>query len=35
MGKKFELRKYQIGLKYIFEQPTLNARKKKMVGICK
>jgi hypothetical protein len=27
MGKKFELRTNHIGLKYIFEQPTLNARK--------
>jgi hypothetical protein len=27
MGKKFELRTDHIGLKYIFEQPTLNARK--------
>jgi hypothetical protein len=27
MGKKFELRTYHIGLKYIFKQPTLNARK--------
>jgi hypothetical protein len=27
MGKIFELRTYHIGLKYIFEQPTLNARK--------
>jgi hypothetical protein len=27
MGKKFELRTYHIGLKYLFEQPTLNARK--------
>jgi hypothetical protein len=26
MGKKFELRTYHIGLKYIFEQPTLNAK---------
>ena len=26
-GKKFELRTYHIGLKYLFEQPTLNARK--------
>jgi hypothetical protein len=26
MGKKFELRTDHIGLKYIFEQPTLNAR---------
>ena len=26
MGKKFELRTHHIGLKYIFEQPTLNAR---------
>jgi hypothetical protein len=27
MGKKFELRTNHIGLKYLFEQPTLNARK--------
>jgi hypothetical protein len=27
MGKKFELRTYHIGLKYLFEQSTLNARK--------
>jgi hypothetical protein len=27
MGKRFELRMNHIGLKYIFEQPTLNARK--------
>jgi hypothetical protein len=27
MGKKFELRIDHIGLKYLFEQPTLNARK--------
>jgi hypothetical protein len=27
MGKKFELRTYHNGLKYIFEQPTLNSRK--------
>ena len=26
MGKRFELRTYHSGLKYIFEQPTLNAR---------
>jgi hypothetical protein len=26
MGKKFELRTYHIGLKYLFEQPTLNVR---------
>jgi hypothetical protein len=26
MGKKFELRTNHIGLKYIFEQPTLNSR---------
>jgi hypothetical protein len=26
MGKKFELRTYHIGLEYLFEQPTLNAR---------
>jgi hypothetical protein len=27
MGKRFELRTYHIVLKYLFEQPTLNARK--------
>jgi hypothetical protein len=27
MGKKFELRIYYSGVKYIFEQPTLNSRK--------
>jgi hypothetical protein len=27
MGKRFELRAYQSGLKYLFEEPTLNARK--------
>jgi hypothetical protein len=27
MGKKFELRTNHIDLKYLFEQPTLNARK--------
>ena len=27
MGNKFELRTYHNGLKYIFEQPTLNSRK--------
>jgi hypothetical protein len=27
MGKKFELRTYHIGLKYLFEQVTLNSRK--------
>jgi hypothetical protein len=27
MGKKFELRTSHFGLKYLFEQPTLNARK--------
>jgi hypothetical protein len=26
MGKKFELRTDHIGLKYLFEHPTLNAR---------
>jgi hypothetical protein len=26
MGKKFKLRTYHIGLKYLFEQPTLNSR---------
>jgi hypothetical protein len=27
MGKRFELRTYHSGLKYVFEKPTLNARK--------
>jgi hypothetical protein len=27
MGKRFELRTYHIGMKYLFEQPTLNVRK--------
>jgi hypothetical protein len=27
MGKKFELRTNHSGLKYLFEQPTLNAKK--------
>jgi hypothetical protein len=27
MGKRFELRTYHSGMKYLFEQPTLNARK--------
>ena len=27
MGKKFELREDHYGLKYVFDQPTLNARK--------
>jgi hypothetical protein len=26
MGNKFELRAYHNGLKYLFDQPTLNAR---------
>jgi hypothetical protein len=26
MGRRFELRIYQNGLKYLFDQPTLNAR---------
>ena len=25
MGRKFELRTYHCGLKYLFDQPTLNA----------
>jgi hypothetical protein len=29
IGKRFELRTYHIGLKYLFEQPTLNARQKR------
>ena len=27
MGKRFELRTYHSGLKFLFEQPTLNVRK--------
>ena len=27
MGRRFELRTYHCGLKYLFDQPTLNARK--------
>ena len=27
MGRKFELRTYHCGLKYLFDQPTLHARK--------
>ena len=27
MGRKFELRTYHYGIKYFFDQPTLNARK--------
>ena len=27
MGRKFELRRDDYGLKYLFDQPTLNARK--------
>ena len=27
MGRKFELRIYHYGLKYLFDQPTLNSRK--------
>ena len=27
MGRKFELRTHHCGLKYLFDQPTLNARK--------
>jgi hypothetical protein len=29
MGKRFELRTYHNGLKYLFDQPTLNARQSK------
>jgi hypothetical protein len=29
MGKRFELRTYHNGLKYLFDQPTLNARQRK------
>jgi hypothetical protein len=35
MGNKFELRTDHSGLKYLFEQPTLNARRYKMVEIFK
>jgi hypothetical protein len=31
LGKKFELRSDHIGLKYLFEQPTLNARKTRWI----
>jgi hypothetical protein len=33
MGKRFELRIDQSGLKYLFEQPTLNARKTRWLKI--
>jgi hypothetical protein len=29
MGKRFELRTYHNGLKYLFDQPTLNARQRR------
>ena len=29
MGRKFELRTYNCGLKYLFDQPTVNVRKAK------
>ena len=35
MGRKFELRTYHCGLKYLFEQPTLNPRKSRwMEFLC-
>jgi hypothetical protein len=33
MGKKLELRTYHIGLKYLFQQPTLNARQTRWLEI--
>jgi hypothetical protein len=33
VGRKFELRTNHSGLKYLFEQPTLNARKLIWLGI--
>jgi hypothetical protein len=33
MGKRFEWRTDHNGLKYLFDQPTLNAKQEKMVGI--
>jgi hypothetical protein len=33
MGKKFELRTNHSGLKYIFEQPTLNSRQTRWLQI--
>ena len=29
MGRRFELRTYHYGLKYLFDQPTLNARQER------
>ena len=34
MGKKFELRIDHCGLKYLFDQPTLNARKVRQLELC-
>jgi hypothetical protein len=33
MGRKFELRKYHNGLKHLFGQPTLNARKSRWIEV--
>jgi len=36
MGRKFELRTYHCGLKYVFDQPTLNARQARWLEfLCK
>jgi len=34
MGKIFELRTYHNGLKYLFDQPIMNSRKRKQSGWC-
>ena len=33
MGKKFELRTYHHGLKYLFEQPSLNSRQRRWMEL--